>query len=221
MLNALTNEERVLGYDARELSAGAPDWLEQRRHEYLLRPEVVKPLSTDGMVWSSVFEGFDASGRRAAGVIELPQWTGPIQRLWDSLLRLTAHLDQVCGSQWPPCRLIAITLLYGRCPAEERRKWDERIVSITPSMVGRDWELLGYDVSDEWLLSGLSNCGYTSEEVVPLRRRWAPHLNDHHLFTDPERANEFVAVSNERVEEHAPFYAYGIYAIAHPDRVSR
>ena len=46
-----------------------------------------------------------------------------------------------------------------------------------------------------------------------LRRRWGPHLNEHHLFDDMDRAVEFEAMTDKRVEEHAPFYVYGIYSI--------
>ena len=102
--------------------------------------------------------------------------------------------------------------MYGRYDQEERGRWDERIVGITPATVSHTWELLGYDVSDEWMLSGLSNCGY-GEEAESLRPLWAPHLNEHHLFDDFEKAAEFEALTDARVEEHAPFFVYGIYSI--------
>ena len=74
------------------------------------------------------------------------------------------------------------------------------------------WEFLGFDVADEWLLSGLSNCGY-GDDAEPLRREWAGHLNGHHLFDNLDKAIEFEALTDKRVEEHAPFFIYGIYSI--------
>jgi hypothetical protein len=145
--------------------------------------------------------------------LEPPQWNGPIQGLWDDLARLRSHLDGAWGTSWQPCRLIAVTLLYGLYPSEEQARWDERIVGVVPAAVDRRWELLGYDVSDEWLLSGLSNCGYEADEVAPLRQRWGSHLNEHHLFTEVEQAKEFAKVSDQRVAEHAPFFVYGIYEL--------
>ena len=154
-------EQRVLGYDARETKfTGTVAWLEQRRHEYLLRPEVITPLSTDTTVWPSVFSERYERDPRPPSKLEPPPWTGPIQNLWDDLTRLTAVLDAAWGKDWQPCRLIAVTLLYGRYDQEERERWDQRLVGITPPAISENWEFLGYDVSDEWLLSGLSNCGY-------------------------------------------------------------
>ena len=206
-------EQRVLGYDAREMwTTGTVQWLEQRRNKYLLRPEVAKPLSTDTSVWPSIFAQPSGPDPEAAYELEAPAWTGPIQYLWDDLTRLTAALDAAWGKDWRPCRLIAVTLLYGRYDQEERERWDQRIVGMTPPAVSEAWEFLGYDVSDGWLLSGLSNCGY-GEAAESLRQEWAPHLNEHHLFDDLDKAVGFEAMTDVRVEEHAPFYVYGIYSI--------
>ena len=59
------------------------------------------------------------------------------------------------------------------------------------------------------------NCGYMpdQEDVQAMQNRWATHLNDHHLFDDPKQADEFRLLSNQRVEEHAPFFVFGIYRI--------
>jgi hypothetical protein len=74
--------------------------------------------------------------------------------------------------------------------------------------------LLGYDVADHGLLSGLSNCGYSAADAVALTARWAPQLNDWHLFDDPEAAAGFAAMTDQRVPEHAPFVVYGLYELA-------
>ena len=73
-----------------------------------------------------------------------------------------------------------------------------------------DWKLLGFDVGDEMRISGLCNCGYKSSEFDQLRP-WKHKLNAHGLFSELEDAIAFVDVTNERVKEHAPFYAYGLF----------
>ena len=75
------------------------------------------------------------------------------------------------------------------------------------------YDLLGYDVADYYLMSGLANCGYTPEEAASLAPAWAPRLNEWHLFGNPADAMAFAVVTAERVPEHAPFFAYGIYQL--------
>lgn len=68
------------------------------------------------------------------------------------------------------------------------------------------WPILGYDIVDRWLLSGLSNCGYDSEELAELASDWRPRLTAGGLVRDLGWAVTFVEVANRRVPEHAPFY---------------
>src|SRR5580698_10201766 len=75
------------------------------------------------------------------------------------------------------------------------------------------YDLLGYDVADYDLLGGLTNCGYTPEEAASLAPVWAPRLNEWHLFDNPDHAETYADVTDKRVPEHAPFYAYGIYQL--------
>jgi hypothetical protein len=73
--------------------------------------------------------------------------------------------------------------------------------------------LIGFDVADYWLMSGLANCGYSPEEAASLTPVWAPLLNEWHLFSTLADATAYAEVTDQRVPEHAPFYAYGIYAV--------
>ena len=75
------------------------------------------------------------------------------------------------------------------------------------------YDLVGYDVADYYLLGGLTNCGYTLEEAASLAPVWAPLLNEWHLFSNPDDATAYAAVTEQRVPEHAPFYGYGIYQL--------
>lgn len=206
--------QRIVGYDAREMWLGDGDLWPAQRQQYLLRSDVPKPLSTDTMVWPSVFGKPFLEAVASGFELQRPDWTGAV--LWDDLERLKAHLDAGWGKSCRPCRLIAVTLAYGHCENDEQRQWDQRLVGITPPSVCDDWTFLGYDIADHSLLSGLMNCGYTPQELKVLPQRWAPRLNEHHLFDDFEQAAEFVAVTDERVQEHAPFFIFGIYSLPLP-----
>ena len=48
---------------------------------------------------------------------------------------------------------------------------------------------------------------------VPLAPVWAPLLNKWHLFDNLGDATAFADVTEQRVPEHAPFFAYGIYQL--------
>lgn len=75
------------------------------------------------------------------------------------------------------------------------------------------WELLGYDVADGFLLSGLSDCGWETGEIRPPAAWSGAHLNEHHLFHEPDMAFEYVEAVNIRVPEHAPFFVYSLYRL--------
>jgi hypothetical protein len=87
---------------------------------------------------------------------------------------------------------------------------------MAPPLRAHDWQLVGFDVADAGLISGLSNCGYSDSERAEGMRSWADSLNSHHLFLNAGRASEFTAYANRRVPEHAPFYVYAIYRIPSP-----
>jgi hypothetical protein len=99
---------------------------------------------------------------------------------------------------------------------------DAVVVRITafgedgPDQIGppfEQYDLLGYDVADYDLLGGLTNCGYTPAEAASLLPVWASLLNKWHLFDNADDATAFAAVTDRRVPEHAPFFAYGIYQL--------
>jgi hypothetical protein len=78
------------------------------------------------------------------------------------------------------------------------------------STAATEWQLLGYDVADAWQVSGLSNCRYSPEEKAALAQIWKPRLTGSGLLRTLAWAEEFVAVANERVTEHAPFFVYEV-----------
>ena len=176
------SDERLLGFDARSLAEEPEAWPPERRATFLLRPSVAQPLSTDPLVWPRVVE--------------------ESALLAPSLRGLQRRLTGIDG----PYAVIAVSLLSVPPGPDSLRA----LPTPEPAAIDGGWRRLGYDVSDAALLSGLSNCGYDAGGVDALRARWAPELNDHHLFGDPARALEFRELTDERVPEHAPFFVYGL-----------
>lgn len=191
--------EELVGFDAREMwQAYADTWTAERRQMFLLRADLLKPLSTDSLVWDSLFNSM-----LAEDTLDVPFYTGPFG-LWDDLERMRAYLASAWGTAWKPCWLIAITLVHEDGEPNEIQP-DSRLTSGA-------WQCLGYDVSDQGLLSGLSNCGYGAEQPA-LATAWAHHLNRYHLFTEAAHARRFKAITDERVPEHAPFSVFGLYFV--------
>jgi len=183
----------LLGFDAREMWRDyGRTWSAARRETFLLRADVAKPLSTDALVWRSALKEADrdelaANGNRAGLITDLAALRARLQARRAADQRLT----------W----LIGITATLN---------W----TAATPAAPEAGWRLLGYDVGDLSLLSGLMNCGYTDpQERETLAARFGGRLNEHHLFSAAEAAEEFRVLSNARVPEHAPFYVYGLYHI--------
>lgn len=173
---------RYLQYDLRELWLDMADvWPQERRDLYLLRKDVERPLTVDYTAWNEV--------RNFISHPCLEDHAYP----WFDLSELVECAENLAPQLPGPAALIQI----------------ERIDPSEPLRIAPPPSLLGYDVADQWALSGLINCGYTPEDRTRFEMdRFIPHLNSHHLFDDPRVAFEFVEVSNKRVEEHQPFYVY-------------
>jgi hypothetical protein len=200
---------RVLGYDAREKwmdppAAGARvgGWDIANKRTWLLRSNVTRPLSVDHLVWASVFD--------AEPNLPRPTYaTGFIQDLWSML----SHLRHWLGDHkvHKAYSIICITLEPND---EDLNVWEHILERTDPAHVDKSWTFLGYDVADRWLLSGLSNCTHCSEaDFIELQSHFGPFINEYHLFDEIRIAEEFRAVSNMRVRDHAPFYVHGIRVI--------
>jgi hypothetical protein len=179
--------EVSIGFDLRSTVADH-SWTAERRTRFLLRRDVTSVRSVDTLVWE-----------RPPGLPPAPEPAG----LWPTLSGLLAAA-QTPGH--PDAVTVRITAF--EYDGEQARDGARR---SGPAFDTGD--LLGYDVADYDLLGGLTNCGYTPEEAESLGPAWAPLLNEWHLFDDPEAATAFADVTAQRVPEHAPFYAYGIYLL--------
>jgi len=216
-------EELILGFDARVIRLESeticnPD----QRNLFLFRSDVLQTFSTDPMVWPSVFD-FDE--------VSCHPYVGFYQNLWEDLDNLQENLKTVTNCQLEPAFVIAITLLYGICEMAEKQAWDALLRGVSPikgqtsqpavmpstipATLDNAWSFLGYDVSDQWGLSALSNCGFNPEtdDIQALRTIWGSRLNKHHLFDRLDDAIAFRELSNKRIEEHAPFFIFGIWLI--------
>jgi hypothetical protein len=107
-----------------------------------------------------------------------------------------------------------VTISLERLTSEQSRAWGNYLDQQTPAEADPQWQFLGFDVCDSGFLSGLTNCGYLdSAELLAARRNWGTSLNEHHLFKDPEPAFEFKIYSDHRVQEHAPFFVFGLWVV--------
>lgn len=178
--------EETIGYDLRSIVPD-PSWTVDRRTSYLLRRDVPSVRSVDTWVWE-----------RPPGLPRPPVPEG----LWPNLSELFAAAG---APDRAGVVAVRITAFVEDEPAPEG-------LDPTGPAVER-YDFLGYDVADYGRLSGLTNCGYTPEEAASLAPVWAPRLNEWHLFDNPDDAEAYADVTDKRVPEHAPFYAYGIYQL--------
>ncbi len=212
-------ETLLLGFDAREMCCDFQStWSQERKDAYLFRQDIRKPLSTDTIVWPSQFDAgrsiecSQPGGAPIAQVdLSLPAWIGPNRPLWSDLDHLQTYLAAQPSTRTMPYWVVAIARL---ADGASTGSWPQ-LGTTTPSHIQPQWRLLGFDVADQYLLSGLSNCGHIpgTDDVLLLGRLWEPHLNDYHLFDNPGEAALFKEFSDARVPEHAPFFVYGIWLV--------
>jgi hypothetical protein len=51
------------------------------------------------------------------------------------------------------------------------------------------------------------------DEAAKLRHVWHDYLNEYHLFTEPQKAFDYIPVANLRYPSHMPYYVYALYGI--------
>ena len=204
----------LLGFDLRACEADyvAAEWPPERRSTYLLRDDVRWPLSVDHSAWPSLFRLDRGDPVRFKKAIDVPPET--VVQLGVGLWNDRAAMERLFGekSSNGTCAVsIAVELWHDRALTGDP-EWDFIASEIVTAdeHVGR-WTAMGYDIADRYLVSGLVNCGYTPEDRSRLSE-WSERLNVYGLFDDLRAANEFRQLTDERVPEHAPFFAYRILA---------
>ncbi len=201
--------ETVLGFQLRLTPQALQSWNLERRAMYLLRENIRFPLSVDTAVWpesddwrslSTIFTDFTPLPNSAPNGLGLYS------------LRSLETLDQQQPEVEKPI-LISVSVIGNVAHELQRRHCIQNLLPIAV-LVSRGWICLGYDVADWWLLSGLSNCGYTVDEKKNLSNQFTGDINEYGLFVSGNAAQAFRADCNLRIPEHAPFAIYGIWISA-------
>lgn len=211
---------QILGFDFRvaDWPGITAWWDEPRRAHYLLRPEVPWVASVDSAVLPSVFDFGNALNSPATGFAISRLIPEGMHQQAFGLWRDLGAMQQAVSRQSLPkdatYMSIALTVIGDDLPATQWA-WDDLLEERTnPPTVSQGWKLLGYDVADRSLLSGLSNCGYDGDEKPILTKTWPDKLNEVGLLRDLNDAMEFKDVTNRRVPEHAPFLVFGLYELS-------
>ncbi len=189
-------KRKLYGFDGRQpLTDVAMNWTADRRENYLLRKEIHRPVSVDRIVWPTVQPAQTPSG----GVFDY--WTD-LSELQQALKRANYDKNSVL--------LVALAV----CTLDKTA--EDFFMPCNPSDIDINWRSLGYDIADNGLISGLSNCGFFKEDgenVRKLRDNLNPKLNNYGLFDCFEEADEFRIWSNKRIPEHFPFLVHQLFEV--------
>ncbi len=209
-------EETVIGFDARDMeTAYILGWPQDRRERFLLKEELAKPLSIDVLVWPSIFlpaitfVGGTSQDSLYETDLKIPVEYRSLDNLWRNLGEMQRYLKDHLQTRRAQYWEIAITEFMSKSDKEE-------LVSkgvFKPNAVSQEWRLLGYDVSNSDFRSALTGSAYEKSEIQILRQRWAPYLNESHLFTDLKQAREFANWADGRDIGHAPCSVNGLYLV--------
>lgn len=219
---------QMVGFDARELwLETSSQWSAIQRQRYLLRPDVIKPLSVDSYTWYSIFSETWAphiwKDKERQPIYRVEEWQDAFsesnrldslsqygfRRVWTNLSALEKHLDDNWKQNGRPCAIVAIQEIM----LEDYPEDPDHTVKINPETANSDWILLGYDVADYDLYSGLYEGEITEELSAQIKPEWLTHLNEYHLFTHAEMAFDYIDFANIRYPSHSPYYVYGLYLV--------
>lgn len=195
-------------------------WHRESRAQFLLRPDIEWPLSVDRLVWPSVFYSklYKPPWEIFSAIEVDPTVEG--MNYWLDLDRMHAHYDShralAPGGVFVGVELLSERTADGEWLAYEIDDGIQCAVVLEPTIpphLPPSSSLLGYDVADAGRISGLSNCGYTEEEIKVLGAVWADRLNSFGLLSTIEDAVAFRRVCDQRVPEHAPFWVYALWRL--------
>lgn len=183
----MTVGARLLGYDARVVGpSGWSAWSEERREDFLLRPDVPAPLSTSR-----------GCGRTCGS--RPPPRAPPT-----SWLR-----SPYCPPATAPGSRRSGAGSAGGATSAPPRRVSPRSRHRHARLAGRCWAT----TSPMRASSAVCPTAATRRRNGRGGARWDPHLNGRHLFANPGQARAFREASDVRVREHAPFFIYGLYGV--------
>ncbi len=175
-----------LGWDGR-----VADYVSEYPIDIRLSMAAERMLSVDKMIWP-----------RSAAFLKLLKTNEDLGRNWT--LNLYPHSSVV--SELPSTTAVRISCLASQTEIDPERFYPA-------AGVEEEVTVLGYDVADIWLLSGVMNIVYSEEDRVAWPQ-FVSALNENHLFDDPRIAIEFVEVLDARTTEHAPFVVCQVAVLA-------
>ncbi len=160
---------RILGFNLRvDLHKSATEWTRERREQFLLLPDVRSPVSADRFVWRRCNDRalFSKLFRHASTYPDTPL-NG--LKIYDLIDVDEAH--SIMGSQ-TSCLLISIHAHSNVWEEIIRDKYIDPPVDIS-TIDDRIVAFGGFDVCDDWLLSGMMNCVTTDESLRRKRHRFS------------------------------------------------
>ncbi|HLY29379.1 MAG TPA: hypothetical protein VKQ72_23740 [Aggregatilineales bacterium] len=207
----MSSDFRIVGFDAREMWQDFDAIYPTYKQDQGIRKDIVKPLSTDDFIWSSVFNVTYLSPDGKTEIylddrLKGPSWKG-IMDLWENLQTMLDCLNTGWGNAWESCWIIAISIVPQTLSSSEKILWEKLLVTTVPGEVEKAWKFLGYDVSNQDSESFLSTLGHQESDA-----QYAPFLNEYHLFTDLAHALEFKQDVNSMPHPRG-CYIFGIHLI--------
>jgi hypothetical protein len=204
----------VLGFDIRIIDPLVISklWDRPRRERYLIRSEIGYPLSVDSVVIPSIFEFTEGVGSSSDKIVLPP--SDMHQRAF-SLWRRFSSMKGVITKQ-KNVHLAILTMAITSVDKEIHKldyRWESLLTEpADPNVLDHhEWQLAGYDVADQYLTSGLSNCGLDNEERPLVAGQFQKSINEFGLFSNMNSATAFKAFIDHKIPEHAPFFVFGIY----------
>jgi hypothetical protein len=198
--NTLRINETVLSFQLRTPINQLEKWDPARRATYLLREEIIRPLSVDEAVWPCLKD--DSLSRE----IFLDPEDSP------NGLRLHSIKFKAALPVKNAAILLAITVQEPDAnQLRARHKISSSLINVR-KLHSHGFDLLGYDVADAWFASGLANCGYAPGTKINVSARYGKALNDYGLFSGIIEAGLFRVECDKRVPEHAPFTILGLWS---------
>ena len=194
----MRNAETLIGFSLRTKPSLLPQWPQERRATYLLDQSIRNPLSADTDVWPAcadkglltrAFVDFTDGPKNGWNLFANPK----IGQIPEGTILLALSLDKSSASKQTALHKI-------EAPPKE-----------TENEVFSRFHHAGFDVTDQWLTSGLTNCGRTLQEAKALAEKFSGALNSHGLFASKRTADEFRVLCDSSVKEHSPFLVVSLW----------
>jgi hypothetical protein len=210
--------EELLGFDVRLKAEDYLDrlWLHERRCSLLLNPQIQWPLSVDFRVWPSIFKYLSRQVCSIPINLEGLIYTETMNirhdalTLWPNMTEMDKCLIAKGSNKLNGIK-VAITL-HADEEALSAEYWNAVLCpALSIDDLPHDWNLIGYDIADQDMISGLSNCSYCADEIMSLQAAWKSRINEHGLFDSFDEAMCFKDLTEKRVSSHAPFYIYSLF----------